>query len=192
MICSAVAIIPFSMIFSTLDVHSPHLVVSVLTHLRLVKIWPVFKALNVLKRKEVTKVRIVEVAFTYYFCCHIIACQMIALSLYEPDLRETWLKRVPVTHDLSVIQTRALDPTVSNTTIYIHALYFCVGSISQVAIGDITAISVDERVLNGLFILFGTFLYAFLFGNIASIVSEMATDIFGNFHEEYQEVVSAL
>jgi len=69
------------------------------------------------------------------------------------------------------------DPTlndVSASSIYIHALYFIVNTISHVAIGDITAVNTEERVFVAILILFGTFIYSFLFGNIVSIVSDFA------------------
>lgn len=59
-------------------------------------------------------------------------------------------------------------------SLYIHSLYFNVNTISHVAIGDITAVNLGERVYVAILILFGTFIYCFLFGNIVSIVSDFA------------------
>lgn len=64
---------------------------------------------------------------------------------------------------------------LSNWSLYVHALYFIVNTISHVAIGDITAVNNNERVFVSILILFGTFCYSFLFGNIVSIVSDFAT-----------------
>ena len=63
---------------------------------------------------------------------------------------------------------------MSRATLYIHSLYFNVNTISHVAIGDITAINNHERIYVSILILFGTFIYCFLFGNIVSIVSDFA------------------
>ena len=60
------------------------------------------------------------------------------------------------------------------SSIYIHGLYFVVNTVSHVAIGDITAVNNAERVLVAIMILFGTFIYCFLYGNIVSIVSDFA------------------
>ena len=63
---------------------------------------------------------------------------------------------------------------VSAASLYIHAMYFVVNTVSHVAIGDITAVNSSERVFVAILILFGTFIYSFLFGNIVSIVSDFA------------------
>jgi hypothetical protein len=49
-----------------------------------------------------------------------------------------------------------------------------INTISHVAIGDITAVNTSERLVVAIMILFGTFLYSFLYGNIVSIVSDFA------------------
>ena len=63
---------------------------------------------------------------------------------------------------------------MSDMSIYIHAIYFVVNTISHVAIGDITSVTTYERVFNAFLILLGTFIYSFLFGNITAIVSSLA------------------
>lgn len=87
------------------------------------------------------------------------------------------------------------DPTlngVSPESLYIHALYFVVNTISHVAIGDITAVTSNERVFVAIFILFGTFMYSFLYGNIVSIVSDFAPDQQITFFEKYQFVMQRI
>lgn len=81
---------------------------------------------------------------------------------------------------------------MSPQSVYIHALYFTVNTVSHVAIGDITMVTTDERLFNAILVLLGTFIYAFLFGNIASIVADLAPNIFLNFHEKYQHVMSRI
>ena len=53
-------------------------------------------------------------------------------------------------------------------------------------------VNTEERLFNAFLILCGTFIYSFLFGNIASIVADFAPNIFINFHEKYQFVMSKL
>lgn len=74
---------------------------------------------------------------------------------------------------------------VSAGSLYIHSLYFIVNTISHVAIGDITAVNNSERVLVAIMILFGTFIYSFLYGNIASIVSDLAPNQYIAYFEKY-------
>ena len=63
---------------------------------------------------------------------------------------------------------------LSKSSIYIHALNFVVNTVSHVAIGDMTSVTTDERIFNAFVILCGTFIYAFLFGNVASIMKDFA------------------
>ncbi len=183
---------PFSLIMQNIDVHSPVLLIDLLCLLRLVKIWPIFKPFSILKRRDVNRGRIMEVIITYYIACHIVTCIVISIALHEPDVRNTWLRRVPVPQGASGTSVR-VNPSAydeSPRSIYVHALYFTVNTISHVAIGDITAISVEERLFNAFLILCGTFIYAFLFGNIASIVADFAPNMFIHYHEKYQFTMS--
>lgn len=82
---------------------------------------------------------------------------------------------------------------LSDSSIYIHALNFTVNTVSHVAVGEITTISYEERIYNAFVILCGTFIYAFLFGNVASIMADFAPQMFYfKFHKEYEEVMSSL
>ena len=65
-------------------------------------------------------------------------------------------------------------------------------TVSHVAIGDITMVTTEERLFNAFLILCGTFIYSFLYGNIASIVANFAPNLFINFHEKYQYVMSRI
>lgn len=53
-------------------------------------------------------------------------------------------------------------------------------------------VTTEERMFNAVLVLLGTFIYAFLFGNIASIVADLAPNIFINFHQKYQYVMSRI
>ena len=81
---------------------------------------------------------------------------------------------------------------MSSTSIYIHAIYFVVNTISHVAIGDITSVTTDERIFNAFLILIGTFIYSFLFGNITAIVSSLAPSQNMEFYRHYNFVVNKL
>lgn len=112
---------------------------------------------------------------TYYIISHAVTGVWISMGQFVPDVRETWIRRIPVPRDVGM----RVDPTlngISPQSLYIHALYFVVNTISHVAIGDITAVTSSERVFVAIFILFGTFMYVFLYGNIVSIVSDFAPD----------------
>ena len=81
---------------------------------------------------------------------------------------------------------------VTNYDIYNHALYWAVNTVSHVAIGDVTPVTVTERVFTAFAILCGTFIYAFLFGNIASIVTDFAKGVFHSFQQKYTKVMKKI
>jgi len=188
-ICSIVALVPFSLFFELSETRQPLLIINTLCLLRLVKIWPIYKILASLKKRSVDAIRIVEVVITYYIACHIVSCYVISLALHVPDARDTWLRRVPVPQPAGFRESGSMDD-VSPGSIYVHSLYFTVNTISHVAIGDVTMVTTEERVFNAFLILCGTFIYSFLFGNIASIVADFAPNLFINFHENYQYVMA--
>lgn len=201
LVCSGLAFVPFSMIFDLAGVKKDNIFIVMLCLLRLVKIWPVYKIFKTWKKREVDLIRIFEVIFSYYFACHIITCYVISIAINAPDVRETWMRRIPVPQTMGEDPENNFkagfrqNPTVedmTNGSIYIHALYFTVNTVSHVAIGDITMVTTEERLFNAVLVLMGTFIYAFLFGNIASIVADLAPNIFINFHEKYQYVMGRI
>lgn len=95
------------------------------------------------------------------------------MGLFKEDVRETWIRRVPVPRPLGMRESKNIDD-ITPSSLYIHGLYFVVNTVSHVAIGDLTAVNNSERVFVAVLILFGTFMYSFLYGNIVSIVSDFA------------------
>ena len=81
---------------------------------------------------------------------------------------------------------------MSVSSVYIHAIYFVVNTISHVAIGDITSVTTNERIFNAFLILLGTFIYSFLFGNITAIVSSLAPSQNMEFYRQYNYVMNKL
>ena len=75
---------------------------------------------------------------------------------------------------------------------YLHSLYFMVNTFSHVALGDITSISTEEKILNTFIMWIFVFFYAFCFANIASIVSDLLGNNFLQFHERFQYATSKL
>lgn len=135
----------------------------------MVKLVPLYRVLNSLKRFGVNKVRFVEIVLAYYGVAHVIAGVMLSVGLAQrPNVRNTWLNKLPVPQPSPVSSLDGVD----NRTLYIHALYFTVNTISHVAIGDLTPVSESERMLSSFIILWITILYAFLFANIGSLFKD--------------------
>ena len=121
----------------------------------------------------------------YYIICHVITCFCISLGFANPDARATWFRRMPVLQPDGFRKGSDILADTTPISIYINSLYFVVNTVSHVAIGDLTMVTTDERLFNAFLILCGTFIYSFLYGNIASIVANFAPNLFYNFHEKY-------
>jgi hypothetical protein len=167
------------------------LIVDGLCCLRLVKVLPLLKMFDILKSKDLQKWRIIEVIVLYYIICHVISNVWISMGLSHSDIRSTWLRRLPVPRSTGMRPENNLDG-LSNVSIYIHALFFVVNTVSHVAVGDITAVTYNERVFVAVLILCGTFIYVFLFGNIVSIVQELGNNERINYFDKYQFVMRKL
>ena len=175
-----IAVLPFGVIFQSLEVNEPLLLIALIKLLRISKLSPLYRSMQYLKSKAVNIFRIVEVVLVYYICCHIVNCIWIMVGKWAADLNNSWIRRIPVPlpdgAGHRVIGANTDD--LSMGTVYAHGLMWTVNTISHVAIGDVTAVTVSERVLNALVILCGTFLYALLFGNIAAMVADFAPQLF--------------
>jgi len=160
------------------------MLVDTLCLLRLCKILPLLKLFDFLKSKNMQKWRVIEVVVQYYLIGHIVTGIWISMGQFVPDVRETWVRRIPVPQTKGMRESRTLDD-VSAGSLYVHALYFVVNTVSHVAIGDITAVNSSERIFVAVLILLGTFLYSFLYGNIVSIVSDFAPNQHITYFEKY-------
>lgn len=134
-------------------------------------------------------IRWIEVLITYYFVAHVVSGAVLAIGLSKPDVRETWLNRVPSPLASGKRTENNLDD-ITDQSIYLHALYYITNTISHVAIGDLTPVTTEERLL-GCFIIWNlTFFYAFSFANISSIVSDFLGNNYLIFHERFSNVRS--
>ena len=140
----------------------------------MVKVRPILSCFDRLKNKNLNLWRIIEVLTFYYLICHFLTGLILSGAAYAPDVRENWLRRIPVPQDSGIRDNASIWEDTSNRSIYVHGMYFIVNTVSHVAIGDITSVTTNERVFNAFLILAGTFIYSFLFGNITAIVSSLA------------------
>jgi hypothetical protein len=104
----------------------------------MLKLIPLYRVLNSLKHFGVNKVRFIEIVLAYYGVAHIIAGVMLSVGLAQrPNIRNTWLNKIPVPQPAPISSIEGVD----NRTLYIHALYFAVNTISHVAVGDLTSVN---------------------------------------------------
>jgi potassium voltage-gated channel Eag-related subfamily H protein 5 len=102
------------------------------------------------------------------------------------------MRRIPVPQGTGMRIENNLDD-ISDLSIYIHTLNFTFNTVSHLAIGEISAINWQERIYNAFIILLGTFIYAFVFGNVASIIADFAPQMFFfKFHKLFEDVMSSL
>ena len=128
----------------------------------------------------------------YYIVIHIFAWSLIWIAYNAPDIRTTWLKRLPVPQPTGV-RLYADKTGLSDFSIYCHAFNFSVNTLSHVATGEVSMITYQERIYWAFMILLSTFVYAFLFGNITSIVSDFASQkMYFKFYQKYENVMSSL
>mmetsp|Transcript_2189 Transcript_2189/g.3265 ORF Transcript_2189/g.3265 Transcript_2189/m.3265 type:complete len:239 (-) Transcript_2189:4031-4747(-) len=190
-LCSFVASIPFGLGMKMMEYYEPLPIVICLSLLRLVKILPFLKMFDNLKSYNMQRYRVIEVLVMYYCICHVITCIWISMAHFHPDIRETWIRRIPVLQEAGMRSSKDMDD-ISSTSLYIHSLYFIVNTVSHVAIGDITAVNNRERIFVAILILFGTFIYVFLYGNIVSIVSDYAPSKEIDYIEKYKYVMQRM
>jgi hypothetical protein len=190
-VTSALAALPFSFLFQAFSIHRPLLLCNPLSLLRLVKVLPLIKLFDYLRSEHQQKWRILEVMITYYIINHILTCNWLSMGLHVEDVRDTWVRRITVPQPLGIRTSKTADD-LTPWTLYIHSLYFNVNTVSHVAVGDITAVTLHERLYVAILILFGTFIYCFLFGNIVSIVSDFAPNQQHTYFEKYQFIQQRL
>lgn len=93
-ISTVIGAIPFSLILQ--NTNDQLFILNFLRVLRLVKIWPFYKLIQILKPINVHLIRLFEVVVTYYLVAHIVAGVMLSMGLTNKDITKTWLNRVPV------------------------------------------------------------------------------------------------
>jgi hypothetical protein len=96
---------------------------------------------------------------------------MVIMAVSDEDWTQNWLRRCPVPVTGGTRTLPDLKDDMSNLSVYVHAIYYVVGTVSHVAIGDITAIKPSEFIMNTIFGWVGTFMYCLLFADITSLIS---------------------
>ena len=62
-------------------------------------------------------------------------------------------------------------------SLYIHAVYWSIVTFSSVGVGDVGVVSIGEKTFTILALCIGFFSFAIIFGNIASMVSDLGPRI---------------
>jgi len=153
------ACLPIAAVLSHLKVYRPWLIVCVVSSLRILKMNPIIRVFNRLKKRNLTMWRIAEVVVNYYFFSHWFSCILIANAVFDHDARENMLRRMPVLQPSGTRTEPNVFTDMSCFSVYAHMIYFILNTFSHVAIGDVSSVTTSERGFNAIVCISGTFIY---------------------------------
>jgi hypothetical protein len=64
-------------------------------------------------------------------------------------------------------------------------MLFAVNTMSHIALGDVAAVTLPERIFNIVALIIFAYVYAFLFGNIVSMATELVPAYFFSLNDRY-------
>jgi voltage-gated potassium channel len=117
-------------------------------------------------------VKTFESIFHFILTSHILACIYIELADWE---EQNWI----------VFTAKQPGKFNSQSSVYIYSAYWAFSCLSHASLGDIISQSNTEKVFNSLVCILGCFLYAFLFGNICSLVFGFSSKLRSRLYTSY-------
>jgi hypothetical protein len=112
------------------------------------------------------------------------------MAKIEDDDMKSWYRRAPVPRPAG--HREPGDISLSDDTKYIHSMYWSIVTFSHIGLGDITAITYKERLFNCLVVLVTYAAYGLLFGNMASLVSNLTSHMREDLYKKYSFVLEYL
>jgi len=119
---------------------------------------------------------------------HIGGCILMIIGNTVDNFNYTWLSRVPAPQFTFPDNNRDVPPS-SIRTKYVSAIYWSHMTTSHIGVGDITAISPQEKFFCTIMLYMSTFVYAFLFGNLVSLVDDLIQKYQKDFEDNYRSVL---
>jgi hypothetical protein len=173
-----IAIVPLNLIFDRKGWNQNVGYDVIIMSLRIIKIRPIGKVFKMLHPINLPLFRVLEVIYYNYLFCNFYSAILIDMAIWKPDARTTWLRRLPVVPSMIGVVRKSPNiwTDVSPFALYINAQYYVQGTLSHVAIGDISMTNGMEWLFNSVFMITSTFIYNYLFANIASIVSNLTSE----------------
>jgi len=169
-IITSTALLPISLIISLSKHYEPFGLILWFQSLRLIKIRPVVKFWRWAKRINLNAGTFFQAVFYYILAAHWLACVMVGLAIFKEDHRDSWLRRLPAPSTPGVRSTPNVFDDLTFIQVFNYAFYFEVNTLSNLTIGDITAITLKEKVLVGINVWIGTFIYNCLYATITMVV----------------------
>lgn len=153
--------------------------VSELKALRTARLLKLFKLLRVLRagrifnRLETTVVinyalvKLTRFFFMVVFSAHLMACAFRLVVGIEDNLESNWI----LNYFGDESYAKYDDPPWA--TLYMTAYYWSIMTMTTIGYGDVLPVTIPEMVCTTICMMIGTSIYAYIFGNICSILDEM-------------------
>lgn len=163
-------IIPFPFIIRKSEVS--HSFVQLLCIFRLIHVKYIIRGIDYLKEKLGILGSILQIVILSAIFIHLFACILINIALSEEDFNHSILRRLPAP-ELSFVKTDRERLDISDSSIYIHTLYWVYATISKSGVMEMQVVSLPERVF-GIFVMtVGGLFYIFVFSNMVSLVEDL-------------------
>lgn len=95
-ILTLVAIIPLNLICDRKGWYQSVVLDALIMSLRLVKLRPLGKVFKRLHKINLPLFRLLEVIYYNYLFCNFYSVILIDMSIWQPDARKTWIRRLPI------------------------------------------------------------------------------------------------
>ena len=146
-----------------------------------------------IKRKNLAKSNIIKLLLLYYLMAHLIACIFIYIGNLSENINESWYIKVPAPYKLFP-EKRPSEELYKITDFdkYIHALYWTYVTTSHVGVGDVTGVNPMEKTFSIIVMFISIISSTYIFGNLASMVGDLAPILKNKFDQKYQAVIQAI
>ncbi len=128
--------------------------------LRIIRMYLIFRRWEVFSRINPGILRIIKFVITIMMIIHLLSCVWFLSSVLEGFPDQCWVVRGGI-HQAPIF------------TQYLRSLYWTITTMTTVGYGDITPVLDVEYILAIIVMLMGASIYAFMIGNIASLVSRL-------------------
>lgn len=141
---------------------------------RLIRIFRLFKMLKMFKSSTYFSklldaiklnagiVRMISVTISVFFLVHLVGCIWFLTAKLDNFNPNTW-----------VVRLGYLDQT--HSTQYLACLYWALQTLTTVGFGDINAVTIPEKIIAILWMIFGVGFYSFTIGNLSQIIAMIDT-----------------
>ena len=128
--------------------------------------------LKFIKQKIPSLGKFLGIIMIYLDISHLFACLFIVFGRLNTNFNYTWFSKVPAPQVAFPNNYRS-HLTISDQSLYIHALYWSYVTSSHVGIGDVSPVTWEEKLFCTLVMIITTFTYIAFFGNMASLFQDL-------------------